>query len=305
MHRPTAALALTLATGVAAPAAADDLIYFEEDGGAAGPRGLYNFNPGTGISTLRVTVGGTQRFFGLDTQPSTGRVFATAVPNPPTTLWNLDIDTGVATLIGPINNDTIADIAFDPTSGRLYGMHRNDPFQFYSIDPNTGTPTFIGNSSAAARCGLVCSAAGQLYAFSIGGVLATVDKLTGAATVVGGSPVTSSVVEDATFTPSGELYFTTFDGHVYRVDPTTGLQTHVGMSGSGSGLLGIIAAPGGAPCYANCDASTQLPVLNVNDFVCFQSRFAAADPYADCNHDNALNVNDFVCFQAAFAAGCP
>jgi hypothetical protein len=45
--------------------------------------------------------------------------------------------------------------------------------------------------------------------------------------------------------------------------------------------------------------------LNVNDFVCFQSRFAGADPYADCNHDNALNVNDFVCFQAAFAAGCP
>jgi uncharacterized membrane protein len=58
-------------------------------------------------------------------------------------------------------------------------------------------------------------------------------------------------------------------------------------------------------CYANCDASTGLPVLNVNDFVCFQSRFAAADPYADCNHDSQLNVNDFVCFQSAFAAGCP
>jgi hypothetical protein len=60
-----------------------------------------------------------------------------------------------------------------------------------------------------------------------------------------------------------------------------------------------------AACYANCDGSTQQPVLNVNDFVCFQSRFAAADPYGDCNHDQALNVNDFVCFQAAFAAGCP
>jgi hypothetical protein len=58
-------------------------------------------------------------------------------------------------------------------------------------------------------------------------------------------------------------------------------------------------------CYANCDASTTLPLLNVNDFVCFQSRFAAADPYADCNHDTLLNVNDFVCFQSAFAAGCP
>jgi probable HAF family extracellular repeat protein len=62
---------------------------------------------------------------------------------------------------------------------------------------------------------------------------------------------------------------------------------------------------GPAPCYANCDGSTGAPVLNVNDFVCFQSRFAAADPYADCNHDQALNVNDFICFQGQFAAGCP
>jgi hypothetical protein len=59
------------------------------------------------------------------------------------------------------------------------------------------------------------------------------------------------------------------------------------------------------PCYANCDASPAPMALNVNDFVCFLARFAAQDPYADCNHDSAFNVNDFVCFQSAFAAGCP
>jgi hypothetical protein len=57
-------------------------------------------------------------------------------------------------------------------------------------------------------------------------------------------------------------------------------------------------------CYANCDGSTTLPSLNVNDFICFQSRFAAADPYADCDHSSTLNVNDFICFQSQFAAGC-
>jgi hypothetical protein len=61
---------------------------------------------------------------------------------------------------------------------------------------------------------------------------------------------------------------------------------------------------GTVPCYPNCDGSTGTPALNVNDFICFQSLFAAADPYADCNHDATLNVNDFVCFQAQFAAGC-
>jgi hypothetical protein len=63
--------------------------------------------------------------------------------------------------------------------------------------------------------------------------------------------------------------------------------------------------PPPAPCYANCDGSTGAAPLNVNDFVCFQSRFAASDPYADCDQNTALNVNDFICFQSSFAAGCP
>jgi hypothetical protein len=62
-----------------------------------------------------------------------------------------------------------------------------------------------------------------------------------------------------------------------------------------------------ALCYANCDGSTATPVLSVNDFVCFQSRFAAGDPWANCDLSTTtpiLTVNDFVCFQSRFAAGC-
>jgi hypothetical protein len=62
------------------------------------------------------------------------------------------------------------------------------------------------------------------------------------------------------------------------------------------------------PCYANCDSSTIPPLLNVNDFVCFQTRFASGDPWANCDGSTTppvLNVNDFVCFQTKFAAGCP
>jgi hypothetical protein len=88
-----------------------------------------------------------------------------------------------------------------------------------------------------------------------------------------------------------------------------------------SGQFGTVDAPGftvqyrpggvrlvASACYANCDGSTLIPVLTVNDFICFQSRFAAGDPYANCDGSTTapvLNVNDFVCFQAAFAAGCP
>jgi len=62
------------------------------------------------------------------------------------------------------------------------------------------------------------------------------------------------------------------------------------------------------PCYANCDGSTVPPVLNISDFICFQTRYAAGDPYANCDGSTTppiLNVNDFICFQTKFAAGCP
>jgi hypothetical protein len=62
------------------------------------------------------------------------------------------------------------------------------------------------------------------------------------------------------------------------------------------------------PCYANCDGSTIAPVLNVNDFLCFQNRYAAGDSYANCDGSTAppiLNVNDFTCFLNRYAVGCP
>lgn len=60
-------------------------------------------------------------------------------------------------------------------------------------------------------------------------------------------------------------------------------------------------------CYANCDCSAAAPVLNVNDFVCFLTRFATGDPWANCDGSTAspaLNVNDMICFQSRFVAGC-
>lgn len=60
-------------------------------------------------------------------------------------------------------------------------------------------------------------------------------------------------------------------------------------------------------CYPNCDYSTTPPLLNVSDFLCFESKFAAGDMYANCDGSTAeprLNVNDFLCFLTKFAAGC-
>jgi hypothetical protein len=63
-----------------------------------------------------------------------------------------------------------------------------------------------------------------------------------------------------------------------------------------------------APCYANCDGSSGVPILNVNDFLCFQNLYAQGSSLANCDNSTTeptLNVLDFICFQSAFATGCP
>ncbi len=54
-------------------------------------------------------------------------------------------------------------------------------------------------------------------------------------------------------------------------------------------------------CYPDCDGNG---VLNVNDYICFQTKFALGDPYADCDNNGVRNVNDYICFQTKFALGC-
>ena len=64
-----------------------------------------------------------------------------------------------------------------------------------------------------------------------------------------------------------------------------------------------------AGCYADCDTSTGIGVLDIFDFLCFQNRYDAGSPYAcDCDTSTGVGVCDifdFICFQNAFAAGCP
>lgn len=46
------------------------------------------------------------------------------------------------------------------------------------------------------------------------------------------------------------------------------------------------------------------PILDVNDFLCFQSKFAVGDPYANCDGSAVvpyLNINDFICFMTNYA----
>jgi hypothetical protein len=76
----------------------------------------------------------------------------------------------------------------------------------------------------------------------------------------------------------------------------------------------------GAACYANCDGSTESPILNVADFTCFLDSYASGcgtpitgpggygPCYANCDGSTTppfLNVADFACFLQKYSMGCP
>jgi hypothetical protein len=108
---------------------------------------------------------------------------------------------------------------------------------------------------------------------------------------------------------------TTFKGRLTTARSTQGFTMLAyswgapgGSSDIGIGRLNNDGTKGSPACYANCDGSTQSPVLNVADFTCFLQKYAAGDPYANCDNSTqapVLNVADFTCFLQKYAAGCP
>ena len=96
---------------------ADELTYFDENGGNGNPRGLYNFDTETGDSELRAEVGGNQRFFSLTQRASDGVVYASHVNA--SDLYIIDVDTGEFKFVAATGLATVADITFDPNNDKL------------------------------------------------------------------------------------------------------------------------------------------------------------------------------------------
>src|SRR4029079_13697798 len=89
---------------------------------------------------------------GMAFQPSTGVLFGSTAANVPATaakLVTINPATGLVTVVGGFgvaNGSTMADLAFDPTSGTLYGVGTNGGAHLYSINTTTGAATIIGSS---------------------------------------------------------------------------------------------------------------------------------------------------------------
>jgi hypothetical protein len=226
-------------------ACADQLIYIEEDGGNGNPRGLYNFDTNTGISTFRAPLAETARFYGLAVRPSDGTVFTVSpdvsrIAPFANKLWTIDINTGVATFVGDISTgDALCNIGFDPFTNVLYGLERNNR-RLFTIDQMTATRTNVGTTNSITGHGFDFSPNGTLFATTNWGQLYTIDPSNAQDTVVGGTNTDGVSFEDAAFSPAGLMYVTDYHGTIWRFDATSGAHTLVGATEMGLGLVGVI-----------------------------------------------------------------
>ncbi|MFN0133248.1 MAG: hypothetical protein ACKVW3_12080 [Phycisphaerales bacterium] len=191
-------------------------------------------------------------------------------------------------------------------------------------DTNGGAPVAVGTDLVLAGTGVLNVVNGTLQfgTCNVAGVFAKTDTMV----VRIGHPDyiptyapppngtnTNATGEAATFFIGSNALGQSGPSYIQSVG--CGLATPGDLAGIGFPNMHIImivngttsTGGGGGGCYANCDASTVVPFLNVNDFVCFNNRFASNDTRANCDLSTVvpiLNVNDFICFNNAFASGC-
>jgi PEP-CTERM motif len=156
----------------------------------------------------------------------------------------IDLETGVFT---PINDSELEGLGLASYNGVLYAtplMPDTDEGNIYSVNVATGALTLIGTTGGAAPDGL-----DQLGATNSGGLygivgvpvnipdLASVDKSTGTATLIGAStPVCQ--LETCGLSNNGASLYAGYGDEIYSVDTTTGAATLIGDTGTPSNIPG-------------------------------------------------------------------
>jgi len=168
------------------------------------------------------------------------------------------------------------------SSGMLYAVVNGGAFtspdKLYTINPTTGTTSFIGDiNNFFGVQSLAIDDNDNLYAWDVGvslgsgqGLL-TIDPNTGAGTDVNPAVGGSVIVQSLAFSTSGQLYGAR--NSLYTIDTTTGIETAIG-SGGYNDLRGIefVVASTAADCTPwngsgsnpNVCTCATLPVLGSN-----------------------------------------
>lgn len=169
---------------------------------------------------------------------TTGGIGNSSVTPPPSNLWQLDPNNGVATSLGNTGY-AIGALAQDPTTGILYAASNNKspiaPNTLLKINPANGAATAVGSLGEFRVSDMTFDASGKLVAWvETDDVFASIDKNTGAVTVIGpeelstyGGGFAFDLNETLWLFGEGEGLGAkkSNEGMYYTIDPLTGKAT--------------------------------------------------------------------------------
>ncbi|MBM3435028.1 MAG: hypothetical protein FJY07_02295, partial [Bacteroidetes bacterium] len=162
---------------------------------------LYSIDVTTGVSTYigpLTGITGGQMIAGMACDKTTGVMYVTTTDITNSDLYTINLTTGALTQIGTTGIPGLIDIAIDGT-GTMYGWDLlND--EAFIIDKSTAASTYLGPLGYDlnyAQGGNWDPLSDQIFlaAYAGGGILMTMDKVTGALTAIG--PIGASVEMDA------------------------------------------------------------------------------------------------------------
>lgn len=207
----------------------------------------------------------------------------------PTTseLVTCSTDTGACSAVGALGVE-IQDcgLTFD-CNGELFMAEESEPPIFYSIDPNTGQATAIGDqghpvTGLASRLGTPSCASGV---FALGGnntdVLGCMDVITGAFQEIGPLNNVADVDEGGIdFDSLGRLWGIEDDGSlIFTIDPNTGNATIMTSTISGFEGLAIDAPtcePPAIPTMSEWGLIFMAGILGIVGFIVYRRKMATA-----------------------------
>ncbi len=148
------------------------------------------------------------------------------------------------------------DIAYDPTTGHIYGCFNNDALNGY-VFGTLNTSTWKRNVIRAIPSGfynsVMCDANGQVYAITNRGVLLKINKTNGVETAIGSTGVVPYYTSSATIDPrTGRCFWTvslednpsgTGRSFLYEVNLTTGAATQIYEFTANDEITGLFTPP--------------------------------------------------------------
>jgi hypothetical protein len=170
-------------------------------------------------------------------------------------LVRISVASGAVTVVGPATpaaGQSWTGLAAAP-DGTLYAASTDGASsKLYTLQPNTGAATFVGNiTGAAGIIALACDAAGQLYGLDISGDnLVLVNAATGAGTVIGSVGFDANFAQGMDFDEADNVLYlaaynaTTSRGELRTADLNTGNTTLIGVFQGGAELcMAVVSDP--------------------------------------------------------------